>query len=300
MDALDVVTIAFALCAMFAFVAYSLYGGGFRRFDEASLIAVGIMLLVFSPLLGYLLMSWVGIIAGVAVDIWLIVATLRNEKRKKEDILSRINKMAGFYELRRLGLPTVPWQEATPETEFDEDSRWTVRTALLDPSQNDQSLPRIINATKRDAETFVRANWHRYGMSALGDKIGMFIFYPFFHADRSGTLLVDDEDVYIEAVEGDLWNLVDKGKVDYKVGCGVGMAQSYDFKSLLRNDFPAEAIESFQKAIEVATHRFRGNIQEGDAVLFEWSLARRTDGAGDPVGDPDEAGLIFYEVRTVE
>ena len=42
-----------------------------------------------------------------------------------------INKLQGFYELKKLGIPTVNWKQYTIEVELDEKRLWTVRVAVL-------------------------------------------------------------------------------------------------------------------------------------------------------------------------
>ena len=43
-------------------------------------------------------------------------------------------------------------------------------------------------------------------------EIGMVVYYPFFVAVKSGTLSISQIQQVIEALEGDLWHLVDESR----------------------------------------------------------------------------------------
>ena len=41
-----------------------------------------------------------------------------------------MNKLMGFYELRELSIPTIPWKEYFPGVELSDEFLWTIRSAV--------------------------------------------------------------------------------------------------------------------------------------------------------------------------
>lgn len=117
-----------------------------------------------------------------------------------------MNKLAGFYELRSSSLPAIEWEEYSEDTEFNENNLWTVRTAIL--SGNDISLPRAVGVTAEEAKKVAEKIRHTYGDNA------MIIYYPFFVAEKSGTIMCSRDHAILEAVKDNLWELVTNGKLD--------------------------------------------------------------------------------------
>lgn len=58
-----------------------------------------------------------------------------------------MNKLEGFYELRRSNLPTVPWLEYSANVALDDSVLWTVRSSVS--AGNDLNLPRKIGVTQK-------------------------------------------------------------------------------------------------------------------------------------------------------
>lgn len=221
-----------------------------------------------------------------------------------------MNKYMGFYELKALNIPTVPWKLFSRETILDGDKLWTVRVATV--GGDDLNLPRAVGVDHEEAL--------RSGMSFLreyGDK-GIVIYYPYFIAQKSGVLDINSQRTVVEAVDKDLWNLVTYGRKNvtviipsdgfngaYENGrdacCGgsdvtdskplCGMSISGDGSFLTR-----EEIRELMKYGAVIRGRFRDDISEGRSILAEWSYAYDTDPNREPIGD---RYLVFYELRGV-
>jgi hypothetical protein len=60
-----------------------------------------------------------------------------------------MNKYLGFYELKYLGIPTVPWKQFDNATTLDENYLWTIRSAV--ESGNDFNLPRAVGVSAEEA-----------------------------------------------------------------------------------------------------------------------------------------------------
>ena len=111
-----------------------------------------------------------------------------------------MNKLEGFFELNRVGLPSVPWKEYNKNVSLDEDILWTIRSAVL--SGKDFNLPRKVGVHASEANAFAENL-----VNKLRDN-GMVVYYPYFIAEKSGVMEVAADKVVIEAVKADLWNLV--------------------------------------------------------------------------------------------
>jgi len=216
-----------------------------------------------------------------------------------------MNKFTGFYELKTLNIPTVPWKIFTPETQLDKDLLWTVRVATV--AGDDLNLPRAVGVDHAEARN--------KGISFLEeyrDK-GIVIYYPYFIAQKSGVLDINRHRTVIEAVDRDLWNLVTYGRKNVTAiipaensrisasqkGCSVHAAR-IPFESMT-----VTGDESFLTADEICElmgygavirSRFRNDITEGYSILAEWSYAYNTGLHMKPSGS---RYLVFYELRGV-
>ena len=195
-----------------------------------------------------------------------------------------MNKLMGFFELRDSGLPTIPWREYTGTEVLQPDLLWTVRSAVYRGA--DQNLPRVVGVTAEEAETFARDLHDR-----LKDA-GMVVYYPYFIANKSGTLNVFQNRAIIEAVPKDLWNLVTYSDrtVTYEFSEEGVMADGD------RMFLSEEELSQITKGIPTIRKSFRDELLEGKSVLLEWSLAQNSDLDSRPVG---EEFLVFYEMRTI-
>ena len=195
-----------------------------------------------------------------------------------------MNKLLGFYELKESRLPAIEWKEYKPGTVLREDILWTVRSAVY--SGEDLNLPRKVGIEAKDAMEFANQLY-----SKLKDK-GMVVYYPYFVADKSGTLQVSWNINVIEAVKDDLWNLVTYSKRDVTL-------QFIDGQEIVDGD------ENFLSTVEkqellkytaMVKHMFRDELLEGKDALLEWSYAYESDIEHRPIGDRK---LVFYEARTI-
>lgn len=195
-----------------------------------------------------------------------------------------MNKLMGFYELSEMDIPSIPWKEYTGKEVFDSNYLWTIRSAVF--RGNDLSLPRLVGATAQEAKVFADTLY-----SKLKDK-GLVIYYPYFLANKSGTLNVFLDRIIIEAVKNDLWNLVTYEDREVTI----------DIKNDIINvngngDFLSEKeLSRIVSNVPAVRKAFRDVFYDGESILLEWSLAQKSDLEKNPVG---EEYLVFYEARTV-
>lgn len=191
----------------------------------------------------------------------------------------------GFYELKDMNLPAVPWREYTGSEILDPNILWTIRSAVF--RGNDLNLPRLVGINASKATEFANNL-----LSKMKDK-GMVIYYPYFLANKSGTLNVYREKVIIEAVRKDLWNLVTYSDREVTIEIEQGKKNVYG-----NNNFLSEnEISILLSNVADVKRTFRDDLLEGKSVLLEWSFAQQSDLMKRPTG---EEFLVFYEVRTIE
>ena len=195
-----------------------------------------------------------------------------------------MNKLFGFFELKDSLLPTIPWKIYNKDTKFDADILWTVRTAVH--HGEDLNLPRCVGAVAEKAKIFAKEASEKYGEN------GMVIYYPYFIAEKSGTLNVYSNKIVIEAVKDDLWNLVSDGKCDATYIITGENREYYGDKFFLTKDELDEII-SYVREVK---RMFRDDLLQEKSVLLEWSFAYKCNGEKKKVGD---RYLVFYEARTV-
>lgn len=196
-----------------------------------------------------------------------------------------MNKLMGFFELNVLAIPTVNWQMYKPSVKLDESKLWTIRSAV--DRGLDLFLPRLVGADAQTAKEFADNLYEQ-----IKGK-GMVICYPYFVADKSGTLNIFQSKNIIEAVAGDLWNLVDKGDLT------VSMEFENDTLTKAVGDTTFITSEEVTELLECAARvkgRLRDELMKGQSVLLEWSYAKNIGIDGKPTGEPY---LTFYELRTV-
>lgn len=195
-----------------------------------------------------------------------------------------MNKLMGFFELRDSGLPSVPWKIFDEDSKMDKDYLWTVRTAV--DKGEDTNLPRIVGKNSDEAYLGAIKLYEYY------KNKGMIVYYPYFIADKSGVVDVNNDRVVIEAVEKDLWNFVTNGNKNVTIILGKDK-NSYDGDSnFLSND----EINLLIKNINIIKHKYRDNINEGYSMVAEWSFAYNTDINKKATGDKY---LVFYELRSI-
>ncbi|MHB1394389.1 MAG: hypothetical protein ACYCYE_15200 [Clostridia bacterium] len=195
-----------------------------------------------------------------------------------------MNKLMGFYELKDINIPTVPWERYSSDVVLDKSMLWTIRVAVK--SGDDLNLPRAVGVTAEEAAEAGSALLEKYQDS------GMVIYYPYFIADKSGVIDIKSSRTVIEAVDKDLWNLVTHGRKDITI-----ILEECDTKHIGDVDFlTVEELDILLKYINRIKSYYRGVMSEGKSIIAEWSFAYNTDIDHKPLG---EKYLVFYELRSI-
>lgn len=194
-----------------------------------------------------------------------------------------MNKLAGFYELKESMLPTIPWKLYDDHVTFSDDLLWTIRSAVY--IGNDLNLPRAVGVDSVKAKELA---------SDISKKVGdngIVIYYPYFIAEKSGTLNVFTDKVVIEAVKKDLWNLVTYSDRDVTI-----IIEDEDLVFNGNKDFlTSKEIIEIRKYVPIVKRMFKNELLQGNNLLLEWSYAYNTDINNQTIGD---RYLVFYEVRS--
>lgn len=201
------------------------------------------------------------------------------------EVEDKMNKLMGFYELKSMNIPAIPWEEYTGTEFFSSNNLWTIRSAVF--RGNDLELPRLVGALANEAKEFADEL-----LRVLKNR-GIVIYYPYFLANKSGTLNVFSDRVVIEAVKNDLWNLVTYSDREVTI-------EIYNDGTTIVNgngDFLTESeLKKIVNNVKVIKKSFRDDLLEGKSALLEWSLAQKSNLIKEPIG---EEFLVFYEVRTL-
>lgn len=197
-----------------------------------------------------------------------------------------MNKYLGFYELNSLSIPTIRWERFTYDTELDKSKLWTIRVAV--EKSKDLHLPRLIGANAEEA-----GKKGRELLDIYSDR-GMVVYYPYFIAEKSGVLEINNTRTVIEAVDKDLWNLVTFGVKNVTMvypnnPTGKNVVFHGD-----RSFLSCEEIDELRKCANVIRGAYRDELNEGRSILTEWSYAYDTDVSRAP---GSERYLVFFELR---
>lgn len=195
-----------------------------------------------------------------------------------------MNKLLGFYELKSMNIPSVPWQKYTGDQILDKKLLWTVRSAVY--RGNDMNLPRLVGVDAEKATSFAKQQ-----LKNIGEK-GIIIFYPYFIAEKSGTLNVYLDRIIIEAVKDDLWNLVTYSDREVTIIITNDVTE-YKGNENFITDLERKKILRYIPEIKKT---FRDELYSGKSSMLEWSFAYNCDINMQKTG---ERYLIFYEARTV-
>lgn len=196
-----------------------------------------------------------------------------------------MNKLMGFLELKEMKLPSVPWKQYTGKENFEDRYLWTVRSAVY--RGNDLNLPRSIGESSKVSKKFADQ------LLKEMNNNGIVICYPYFIANKSGTLEVRSDKVIIEAVKDDLWNLVTYSEREVTIITDIDGNKSIIGNA---NFISNEELDSLSKHIPEIRKLFRNDLLQGKAALLEWSFAQSCNASKEPIG---EKYLVFYEARTV-
>lgn len=195
-----------------------------------------------------------------------------------------MNKLMGFFELKDINIPTVPWERYSNNSVLDKSMLWTIRVAVK--SGDDLNLPRAVGVTAAEAAEAGSALLEKYQDS------GMVIYYPYFIADKSGVIDIKSSRTVIESVDKDLWNLVTHGRKNITI-----ILEESDTKYIGDEDFlTGEELDILLKYINRIKSYYRGVMSEGKSIIAEWSFAYNTDIDRKPLG---EKYLVFYELRSI-
>lgn len=195
-----------------------------------------------------------------------------------------MNKLMGFLELKESGLPSVPWRRFDENVQLDSNYLWTIRTAI--EKGDDLNLPRIVGKESKEAYEGALQIYNQYK-----DR-GIVVYYPYFIADKSGTLEINSQRIVIEAVDKDLWNLVTHNKKDITIVLNQNSSEKIGNVNFLTEAEIGELLNYASKVKSI----FRGYLAEGKTLLLEWSYAFNTDTTRNVVG---ERYLVFYEIRAI-
>ena len=198
-----------------------------------------------------------------------------------------MNKLMGFYELRDLSIPTIPWKEYKPGTILSDKYLWTIRSAVI--RGNDLNLPRMVGKPAEEATAFANDLYKRINHN------GLVIYYPYFIAHKSGTLNIFLDKIVVEAIKNDLWNLVTNQDLDVSLVFNRQdeIISSYGDEKFLSADEIKLLLKYSKKIMGI----YRNEILDGNTILLEWSIASSCDINKTPIDDPY---LVFYEVRTTK
>ena len=148
-------------------------------------------------------------------------------------------------------------------------------------------MPRLVGRTAKESQKFANELLKKM------DSKGIVIYYPYFIANKSGTLEVRNDCIIIEAVKEDLWNLVTYSDrevtVIYRNENDVQYIGDADF---LRKSEEQQLI----KHVPEIRKLFRDDLLQGKSALLEWSYALSCNNKKEPVNDEY---LVFYEARTI-
>lgn len=190
----------------------------------------------------------------------------------------------GFYELKDINIPTVPWEMYSEAVELDSSMLWTIRAAVK--SGDDLNLPRAVGVTAEEAAVKGNALLEKY------KDTGMVVYYPYFIADKSGVMDISAGRIVLEAVDKDLWNLVTHGRKDVTI-----ILEDDAVKHIGDTDFLSrEELDILLKYANRIKSYYREVISEGKSIIAEWSFAYNTDVDRKPLGDKY---LVFYELRSI-
>lgn len=190
----------------------------------------------------------------------------------------------GFFELKDSGLPSVSWKQFNENTVLDDNYLWTVRMALYEGS--DFNLPRIVGKSAEEAYQGGKELYSKYKHN------GIIVYYPYFIADKSGTMQINNDETIIEAVDKDLWNLVTLNNKDVTIIKSNEDTKVYGNEQFL-SEKELDELFTYEKRVKSL---FRSYIISGKTLILEWSYAYKTNANSDKIGDKY---FVFYEIKEV-
>ncbi len=196
-----------------------------------------------------------------------------------------MNKLMGFLELKEMRLPSIPWRQYTGKEELSNEYLWTIRSAVY--RGDDLNLPRSVGKNSEESKKFADDL-----LKKMKDS-GIVIFYPYFIANKSGTLEVRRDSIIIEAVKDDLWNLVTYSDREVTIMHTNNQETQYHGN---REFLTEDEEKKLLKHVPEIRKLFRNDLLQGKSALLEWSYAMSCNAQKEPVG---KEYLVFYEARTI-
>lgn len=195
-----------------------------------------------------------------------------------------MNKLEGLYELKSLKIPSIDWHIYSHDTTLDNNRLWTIRSAIY--KGLDLSLPRLFGKDSRVSKQFADKL-----LDQIGDD-GIVIYYPYLIAEKSGNLQFNEDRIIIEAVEGDLSNLLSGSKVDVTYIWNDGI------RKVTGNDQFLDISEQklLLSYVEYLKRKYSNIMKLGKEMQLEFSFAYDSSARGKKVGNRK---LVFFEIRTL-
>jgi len=197
-----------------------------------------------------------------------------------------MNKLQGFYELKRHGLPSIAWRSFTGRESLDPNLLWTVRVAVS--GHNDFNLPRAIGVSAAEAMDKGRVFLAEFTPDDL------ILYYPYFVAEKSGIIEMLADQTVIEAVADDLWNLTHLGKKDLTVI--IDEITGHESKFGQTDFLSINELGELKRWSQKMRRLYRDIIFSGDILLLEWSFAVDTNIDHERLG---EKHLVFTELKSM-
>lgn len=195
-----------------------------------------------------------------------------------------MNKLEGLYELKKLAIPTIDWKCYESGTQLDDKYLWTIRTATY--GGNDLNLPRMFGENAEKSQRFAEEILRK-----MGDK-GVVIYYPYLIAEKSGNLQIGSSRVLVEAVKGDLSNLLNGNRVDVTYIWDKNTSQVWGNEYFLEKS-EQENVLSY---VEYLRRNYYDSLLLGLELQLEFSFAYNCSRKGEKEG---KRKLVFFEIRTV-
>lgn len=194
-----------------------------------------------------------------------------------------MNKLMGLLELRDMKLPSIPWKQYSGHEELSNDFLWTIRCAVY--RGDDLNLPRSVGKNAEKSKKFADDLLRKINNN------GMVIYYPYFIANKSGTLEVKRDCVIVEAVKKDLWNLVTYS--DREVTIIFRDKQTTEYmgnKEFLKENEQQQLLKHVPEIRRI----FKDDLLEGKSAVLEWSYAVSCNYKKEPCDVKNIARFIFY------
>ena len=195
-----------------------------------------------------------------------------------------MNKLEGLYELKNLKIPSIDWHIYSHDTVLDNNHLWTIRTAIYNGL--DLSLPRSFGKDAHTSKLFADKL-----LDQIKDK-GIVIYYPYLIAEKSGNLQFNKDRIIIEAVEGDLSNLLNGSRVDVTYIWNAEVKEITGDKDFLSINDQIRLLSY----VDYLKRRYSEYMILGYEIQLEFSFAFDSSLYGDKVGNRK---LIFFEIITL-